>query len=328
MTLTRRTLLAAGAASGLGLLGCGGKGRKGVGTARKALQRRSVAIDYASYYGPVADVRRLATAHAQQAGAQVTFSDDADGTAAQVANLKLWTGEQGGFLAVAVAPFDVAAVDPVAEAAIARGVAVVAFVTELGHQSAAITVDHGRAGTLLAQDAVGAGAGDVVLVRPAQGLAIPDPFVPGFAPAEEAIRRSCPAPGCGSPRSCRRRRGRTRASVVAAALRANPRVRTVLAWSDGAALGAAEALEGVDGGYAGGLGAPGATSRAALDALTGRTPLRCLVLPRLSDLAAALVDVPLALARGEETDGRRVPVQRLTPRTKALVRAYAADFSG
>jgi len=55
--------------------------------------------------------------------------------------------------------------------------------------------------------------------------------------------------------------------------------------------------------------------------------LRCLVAPRLADLAAALVDVPLALARGRPTAGREVPLHVLTRSTRAAVRAFAADYT-
>jgi ABC-type sugar transport system substrate-binding protein len=43
----------------------------------------------------------------------------------------------GGFRAVAVAPFDSAAIDPIAADATKRGVKIVSYITELEHQTAA-----------------------------------------------------------------------------------------------------------------------------------------------------------------------------------------------
>jgi len=319
--ITRRALLAAGAVGALQLAGCGGSDPR-LGTARRALVRRSVAIDYASLYAPIEDVRRLVAARAAAVGAAVTFSDDAAGVDAQVANLRRWTGEEGGFKAIAIAAFDPAAVDPVAAAAIRRGVRIVSYVTPLAHRSAAIAVDHARAGRLLAEHAARAGRGAVLLVRPA-ATATPDPFAPGFAPAEAAIRAVLGDRVVAAVAAQGQADG---AEAIGAALRANPRIRTVLAWNDLTALAAADAL-GTATGYAGGLGSPALTGRAGLRALAADTSLRCLVAPRLADLAAALVDVPLALARGRPTAGRTVPLHVLTRSTRAAVRAFAADYT-
>jgi hypothetical protein len=59
----------------------------------------------------------------------------------------------------------------------------------------------------------------------------------------------------------------------------------------------------------------------------GGHPAALLVAPRLADLAAALVDVPLALARGRPTPGREVALHVLTRSTRAAVRAFAADYT-
>ena len=317
--ITRRALLATGAVGALQLAGCGGSDPR-LGTARRALVRRSVAVDYASLYAPIEDVRRLVAARAAAVGAAVTFSDDAAGVDAQVANLRRWTGEEGGFKAIAIAAFDPAAVDPVAAAAIRRGVRIVSYVTPLAHRSAEIGVDHARAGRLLAEHAARAARGAVLLVRPA-ATATPDPFAPGFAPAEAAIRAVLGDRVVAAVAAQGQADG---AEAIRAALRANPRIRTVLAWNDLTALAAADALGT---GYAGGLGSPALTGRAGLRALAADTPLRCLVAPRLADLAAALVDVPLALARGRPTAGREVPLHVLTRSTRAAVRAFAADYT-
>ena len=317
--MTRRALLAAGAAAGLQLAGCGGSDAR-IGTARRALARRSVAIDYASLYAPIEDVRRLVAARAAAVGAEVTFSNDTGGVAAQVTNLRQWTGERGGFKAIAVAAFDPAAVDPIAASAIRRGVRIVSYVTPLAHRTAAISVDHARAGRLLAERAAARGSGDVLLVRP-PATATPDPFARGFAPAEAAIRAVLGNRVVAAVAAQGRSDG---AQAVAAALRANRGVRTVLAWNDLTALAAADVLPT---GFAGGLGAPALTGRDALRALRAGTALRCLVAPRLADLAAALVDVPLALAQGRPAADREVALHVLTRTSRAQIRAFTADYT-
>jgi hypothetical protein len=315
MRVDRRTFLLGAAAV---VAGCGaGASDPKIGRQTKALARRSVAIDYASYYAPIEDVRRLVSARAEELHAEVTFSDDAAGVDAQVANLRRWTGDQGGFSVVAVAPFDRSAVEPIAAGAIERGVAIVGYVTELEHQSAAITVDRGRAGALLAADARGHGGG-VLLVRPPAQQEVPDPFAPGFADAEAAIRTTLDV------RATVEAQAEADAQpAVAAALQGDPSLTTVLCWNDLTAIGAAVAAGRSR--YVGGLGAPSLTGRAAIAALRRDGALQCLVAARLSDLADALVELPLALARGERAGSRPVPVAVLKPGSPKL-KAFAADF--
>ena len=65
----------------------------------------------------------------------------------------------------------------------------------------------------------------------------------------------------------------------------------------------------------------------ALRALRAGTALRCLVAPRLADLAAALVDVPLALAQGRPAADREVALHVLTRTSRAQIRAFTADYT-
>lgn len=344
----RRTLLrgalraGAGTALGLGLPaalgGCGGGGQ--LNTQSRAVAGRSIAIDYASYYAPIDDLRRLVLARARATGASVTFSDDPAGAPAQAASLRTLTGDRGGFRVVVIAAFDAATVEPIAAAALKRGIAIVSYVTPLRHQTALIEVDPARTGALLATNAAAwanahvGGHGSVLLVVPPSGVSVPDPFVAGAARSEPAIRATLAA------RSPNLRIAATAAAygtpdarqAVGQALSAHPDVGIVLCWNDATAVGAAGALrDRAPAGdhsrlYAGGQGAPAITTGAALTELGRDDVLRCLVAPRLRDLADALVDLPRAVLRNQPAQTLAPPVAVLTPRSGELG-LYARDYA-
>ncbi|HZV73046.1 MAG TPA: substrate-binding domain-containing protein [Conexibacter sp.] len=329
-------LLGAGAASALAACGSGGDS----GPHARAVARRSIAIDYASYYPPVADLRRLVERRAHARGAAITFSDDAAGVEAQHATLRTWTGPRGGFRAIVVAPFDAAAVAPLARAALARDVQVVSYLTPLPQQTARIVADPARCGRLLARDVAGWAArslGDhaqALLVRPPARPAVPDPVAPLAPVAERALldelaRR---APGVQAVAATEGQGTADAQAAVARALRDYPQVRVVLCWNDATAAGAARALgEHLPEGeharrYAGGVALPGIATRATLQDLRHGGILRCLVAPRLRDLADALVDLPYGLLQGRAPQDARVPVRALNAEAGQLVMAYARDY--
>jgi ABC-type sugar transport system substrate-binding protein len=314
MKLDRRTfLLGAGAVV---LAGCSDKNDPKLNTQIRALSRRTVAIDYASYYAPIEDVKRLATARAAEVGADLHFSDDPSGTAAQVKQLKEWTSKTAGFKVIAVAPFEVAAVEPIAADALKRGIAIVSYVTPLKHQSAGIVVDRGEAGRLLATDAAKHGKRALV-VRPPSAPAVPLPFAPGFADAEKAIGGVVEIAATVEAQADADAQG-----VVASALKSDRSIELVLCWNDLTAIGAAAAVGSRDV-YVGGLGAP---SLSDARALRFEGPLQALVAARLSDLAKALVDVPLAYAQGAKPGPRTVAVT-LLKQGSPEVDAFRADFA-
>jgi ABC-type sugar transport system substrate-binding protein len=319
MKIDRRTLLLGAAASLLGACGSSPSSPK-LGRETKALARRSVGIDYASFYAPFPDMQRLVQERARELGAAVTFSDDAAGAAAQTAQLRQWTGDRGGFRAIAVAPFDRTAVEPIAADALEAGVAIVGYVTQLKNQTAGIVVDRGAAGRTLAEHAARRGDGGVLVVRPPTPPVVPDAFAVGFADAEAAIRRVVDVRATVEATAEADAR-----ATISRALRADPSLRTILCWNDTTALGAA-AVAGA-GRYVGAVGAPSLTGRAAITALRRGGPLQCVVAARLADLADALVEVPLAFARGQKPGSRTVPVTRLTRGSPQLAR-FAADFAG
>ncbi|MDR9372425.1 hypothetical protein Q5424_25230, partial [Conexibacter sp. JD483] len=77
--------------------------------------------------------------------------------------------------------------------------------------------------------------------------------------------------------------------------------------------------------YAGGVGAPAIATAAALDALREDPVLRCLVAPRLRDLANALVDVPYALLRRRPAPAEP-PLVVLTKGGRRTLARFAADY--
>ncbi|MEA2217604.1 MAG: ribose transport system substrate-binding protein [Solirubrobacteraceae bacterium] len=332
----------AGAALGLGLpaalAGCGGGDK--LNAHSKAVARRSIAIDYASYYAPIDDLRRLVLARARGVGAAVTFSDDAAGARAQLASLRTLTGARGGFRVVVIAAFDAGSVEPIAAAALRDGIEIVTYVTPLQHRTAAIDVDPARTGALLATHAARwararlGGRGTVLLVVPPAGVIVPDPFVAGAARSEPAIRSTLAAraPGLRIATTAGAYGTPDARQAVAQALGAHPGARIVLCWNDATAVGAAQALrDGHPAGerarlYAGGQGAPAIAARATLERLHGDDVLRCLVAPRLRDLANALVDVPRSLLRGEPARDIAPPIAVLTAGSSA-VRAYERDYA-
>ncbi|MDQ6751403.1 MAG: substrate-binding domain-containing protein [Actinomycetota bacterium] len=342
--LDRRALLrvAAGAALGIGLPaalgGCGGGDK--LNAQRKAVAGRSIAIDYASYYAPIDDLRRLVLARAQRTGASVTFSSDPSGAAAQLASLRTLAGHRGGFRVIVTAAFDAAAVDPIAAAAIKRGIKIVSYVTPLGHQTAAIEVDPARTGALLAMNAAGwsharlGGRGSVLLVVASTGETVPDPFVAGAARSEAAIRSTLAAraPGLRIAGTATAYGTPDARQAVAQSLAAHPDARVVLCWNDATAVGAAQALRDRHPAgdrtrlYAGGQGAPAITAAQTLAQLRRDEVLRCLVAPRLGDLADALVDVPSSLLRNQPARSFAPRIEVLTP-TSDQLRSYERDYA-
>ena len=323
--LTRRAALVrfglGGAALALGAAGCGDDVGPLKGEHTEAVGRTSIAIDYASYYAPVKDVTRLAQARGAERKLALRFSADAAGAAAQVASLKALTGDRGGFRVVAVAPFDAAALAGVIKDATGRGIAIVSFVSPLPGATAAIRTDPAAAARRLVAHAAGEGKRRVLLVVPPARSPVPDPFF-GYA---SQLARALPAEAA--------RAGLDVAGTVTAlgtpdaeaAVRGAARADAVLTWNDATALGAAAAVP--RDGYVGGLGAPAVTTAAALRALDGDGPLRCLVAARVADLAGALVDVPAAvLAKRAVPAGGLVPA-RVFLRGGAATRAALGDYT-
>jgi ABC-type sugar transport system substrate-binding protein len=342
--LDRRTVLRAGAGVALGLVvpgalaACGGADK--LNAHSKAVARHSIAIDYASFYAPIDDVRRLVTDRARKSGGLITFSKDPAGSGAQLTSLRTLTGERGGFRVVVIAAFDAAAVEPIAAAARKRGIDIVSYVTPLRSQTAAITVDPARTGALLATNAASwagralHGRGSVLLVVPPTGTTVPDPFVAGAARSEPAIRSTLAARAAGL-----RVAGTVAAygtpdarAAVTQGLRAHPNVRVVLCWNDLTAVGAAQALGARHGRgdrarlYVGGQGVPAIGARDTLERLRRDDVLRCLVAPRLRDLTDALVDVPRSLLRNDPARSVAPQIHVLTPTSSAL-RSFERDYA-
>lgn len=326
--LDRRALMSRGLRGGAGLLLTGGLGACGSGgdparegPATEALQARSIAVDHASFYAPYPDLKRLVLARAAARDAELRFSDDPSGSPAQEASLQRLLGRDGGFKAVVVAPFDAAKLAPLVARA-ADAVQVVSFVTEVPGSAAVIRVDAGVAGRALVDDLRRATRGrrpSVLQLRPPATSPVPDPFLPFAREAADAVASALDAAGLD-----------VSAVEALGAADAGPAVKgagdvdAVLAWNDATALAAARALPATA--YVGALGAPAIASRATLDALAGPGPLRCLVAPRLSRLADALVDLPLALLGGAPPRDVVVPLVTVR-RGSAAARAARADYT-
>jgi len=323
--LLRAGRLVAGATL-LGAAGCGSG--PGEGPQARDVARRSIAIDYASFYAPIEDLRRLVQERAKRRGALVLFSADPSGVAVQRTSLRKLTGETGGFRVVVVAAFDAAAVAPIVAAAVDRDVKVVSYVTPLAGQTAAISVDGAGAAGLLAADArAWAAANDArsaLVVAPPERSPVPDPFLPYASGASRALVEALADGPLRVAATTRALGAPDGEQVVRAVRREHPNVDVVLTWNDATALGAAQALP--RGGYVGALGAPAITGPAVFEALAGLGPLRCLVAPRLSQLADALVDLPLDLAQGGQARDRVVPLRVFHRRTDAA-RAALGDYA-
>jgi ABC-type sugar transport system substrate-binding protein len=348
--IDRRTLLRGGAAALLGtsaaglLAACGGDGADEAGPQERAVARRSIAIDYASYYPPAADVRRLVEQRARARGARVTFSEDPSGVAAQLATLRRWSGPRGGFHAIVVAPFDAAALAPLVRDALAREIAVVSYLAPLQRQTAAIAVDPERCGRLLAADAAGwaqraLGGGDrraqALVVRPPAAPTVPDPFAALAGRAERALlaelrRRDAHVVAVAATEATGRADAK---AAVVRALQDYPDARLALCFDDTTAAGAAEALtDAVPEAerprlYAGGIAVDGIATAASLDTLASGGVLRALVAPRVRDLADALVELPWALLHGRPPRDADVPARLLSAATPQLIATYRRDYA-
>ncbi len=344
--IDRRTLLRTSAAALLGtgaaglLSACGG-GADELGAQARAVARRSIAIDYASYYPPVADLRHLVDQRARVVGARVTFSDDASGIAAQRATLRGWSGPRGGFRALVVAPFDAAAVAPIVDDALARGIDVVSYLAPLPRQTARIVVDPAAAGRQLAADAAAwahralRGRGQLLLVRPPADLRVPDPFAVLAAPIERALLATLArtAPGLEPVAVTEATAAADARAAVARALQDYPHVRLALCFNDATAAGAADALAHAHAAadrprlYAGGVALGGVATGRTLRQLSAGGVLRALVAPRLRDLADALVDVPYALLHGQPSRDAEIEARVLAAGDTELIAAYRHDYA-
>lgn len=335
--IDRRTLLQAGAAGVLvaALGGCGDGEEPG--EQARAVAGRSIALDYASYYPPAERLRELASARARERGALLTLSDDAAGAAAQQRAFSGYVSERGGFRALVVAPFDAAALAPLTADAVERGVAVVSYGIPLSGATATIAADPTPAARLLARD-VGAWAGgddaEVLIVRPPERSPTPDQFAPRARPWEAALLAELErrAPALRPVAATTAQAAADAQAAVARALVDYPRVRVVLAWNDSAAVAAAQALRAANPRarwprlYAGGVGAPAIATAASLEALRDDPVLRCLVAPRLADLADALVDVPYALLRRRPAPAAP-PLVVLRKGEGGALAAFARDYA-
>jgi ABC-type sugar transport system substrate-binding protein len=352
-----RTALRAAAATSLGL------GLPGVLSACGKTEAPVIATDYLLEYAdtalppglaspPLGDLVRLVTARARLLRVQPVLSPgEGVGTAAPPADLALLTaarnevdpatGKHPPAIGVAVAgPFEPALIDPVAAAAAQRGVKLVSYLVPFAPRAAAITVPPAQLGALLATHAAGwaqqrhGGRGEVLLVVPDAGARSTNgAFVLTAPESEQALRRTLArvAPGLRIAGTLQAHAAVSVRQRLARALRAHPRVRLVLCWSDDTAVGAAAALRalhpgGRDGWYVGGQGTPALTSRAAIDELRRDDILRALVAARPRDLAQALVDLPHALLTGRAPRDIRIAPQTLTPGSAALA-AHARDYS-
>jgi DNA-binding LacI/PurR family transcriptional regulator len=308
--LTRREAVAAAGGFAALLAGCGGS--EDEGPQARDVARRSIAIDFASYYAPIEDLRRLVEARAAQRGASVLFSSDPSGSPAQLASLRKLTGERGGFKVVVVAAFDPTAVAAIVADARTRDIDVVSFITPVAGTRAAIALDADRAAALLARDVARRGLDAVTLIAPPARSPVPNPFLPYAAGASRALAAELGRAGIDVTRTV------VAVGAADAALAVGD-ARAVLAWNDETALGAAQAVG--RSGYVGAIADPAVTGRPTLDALDGPGPLTCVISPRLSALADALVDVPLALLRGQKPPSAPIALQRLVRGSSAVTGA-------
>ncbi len=226
------------------------------------------------------------------------------------------------------------ALDPIAAAAMRRGVKIVSYPLALPHRTAAVVADPARGARLLGDDAAawahahGRDHGHALLVLPPPEFDAVNPYAARAATIERALRAALAAHAPGvrvTTATGAYPAGGARA--VTRALQTDPRLSIVLAWDDDTALGAAQALKATDGPrFAGALGAPAVTSRATLDALGRDGPLNAVVAVDPRDLADALVDLPRALLRGARPRDVELPWRTLTARSPTLA-AYARSYA-
>ena len=325
--------------SPLSLAGCA-DGSRAPGSQAKAVADRSIGIDYASYYPPFADLHRLVIDHSRTRRAAVTFSNDRAGGRQQAETLDKWTTPKGGFRVLAIAPFDAAAAATAVRRARANDIDVVSFLVPIEGQSAGIVVDPVASARMLAKHAsewvrgTAEGGTDVLLVRPPTNPAVVDPFAQLAPRAEAALTTELSrlAPRLRMLAATEAQSSGDARLAVLRALEQFPRARMVLAWNDATASGAADALSARHGSatrralYSGGLAAPAVSTPAILRQIKANTPLRCIVSPRLRDVAEALVDVPLGILRGEAPKDLRVAAHALDA-DSAELRRFERDYA-
>ena len=233
--------------------------------------------------------------------------------------------------------------DSTAQMLIGQGVKVVSYLVPLRHQSAQIAVDAGSLAGLLAANA----AAWVQEHRPGpvKALFIPAPNDSGNGPLSDGAP---PESASVEERAIRAAFARLAPNItlstgsesddIVSALKADSRLGIVLWGWDTEAQTYAQELRGQfplarrEQLYLGGLGGPSlggpegglATVEQILDELRRDDVLRAVATVSLSDLANALVELPVALVRKHQAYDVSVPPILLTPRSAAL-KAYARE---
>ena len=177
------------------------------GPQAQAQRSRSVAIDYASFYAPSADLKRLVLAHAEQRGVNAVFSTEQPTVAAQLASVKSFASPKSGFGALAIAPLSAPALAPVTKHVPAGGPKIVSFVVPVPGQSAEIRVDPVAAAGQLATAAAAwniynTGDGSVLLLPPPSKRRCPTPSCPTRTPPQRRSARRSRASVCTHTRRC------------------------------------------------------------------------------------------------------------------------------
>lgn len=317
------------------LSGCGKDPRQGASD--RAIAGRSIAISLPLVYAPAMAIKALAADRAQRRGATLTLAEDPPDAAVQNAVLTRWSGERGGFRVIAIAPLDASDAAPIVRRAAERGVKVVSFVTPIEGQAAGIEVDPRASAVLLADDAKrfaaasGKGSVKALLVRPPLDAGIVNPFRERAGQVESALLAEISRSGAiDAVATTEAQATADAAPAVERALAEYPAVRCILCWNDETALGALKAVRSRGGEsagwYVGATTVPSVSNREVLRELKSGGPLRCVVAARPSELASALVDLPLEILRRGDAESRRVAPRSLTRGGDEIAR-FARELS-
>ncbi len=241
---------------------------------------------------------------------------------------------------VVVNAVESAALEPIASAALAHGVKVVAYPRPLRNQTAAIVFDSAAAATALARQAANsarrpAGARRrVLLALPPSECGGENALCAEPGAIEKAWRSALAtaAPGL-SITTTDEAVGELGGAEELAPLVRGHGFDVVLAWNDEVATGLSRALRrnappGVHAQdvFVGALGAPTVASGATIAELQRSGPLRIVIAARLRELAEAMVDLPHALLHGAPARNIALRSWKLTPGSAAL-HAYGADYA-
>jgi ribose transport system substrate-binding protein len=315
-------------ATGCSAVDSGSSSSTASGAASNAPQRSTVKtigfdypLDSLAVYG---DLKRFAEAEAAKRGYKLMYTADNYDVQKQNQNVQAWVTQK--IPAIVTYPLEPAAMEALAQQAMANGTVVVSYAAPLQHQDASILFSGTESGIALGKNAAtwanSQSSKNEVLVLNDNDLAIGKQRYDGLMKTFPSAAKN--AAIISDQKAATRQEGE---KITRQILQAHPNLNMVLAYDDDVALGAMQAF--INAGrdpmdpsiYIGGQDG----SLEGLQAVAKGGIYRCSVAVRIRDIGTAVVDVPADILEGKPNKGINVPAVPLTA-ADPLLKEYLSDY--